>query len=84
MLFWEDLFPNEIFHCNYELLINDPDNYIKELLNYTGLTHEDPCFSPHLNTRSVTTASAIQVRDKINKSSQNRWDNYKDFFINEY
>ena len=83
MVFWDKLFPNEIFHCDYQTLINDPDNYIKELLNYLDLKHESLCFTPHLNTRSITTASAIQVRDKINKSSLNKWDNYKDFFTNE-
>ena len=39
---------------------------------------DDSYLSPHLNTRSVSTASNIQVRSPINSKSIGGWKNYKE------
>jgi len=39
---------------------------------------DDSYLTPHLNQRSVSTASSVQVRSPINSKSIGGWKNYKD------
>ena len=46
--------------------------------SWLGWHWDDSYLSPHLNTRSVSTASSVQVRSSINSKSTGGWKNYKD------
>ena len=55
----------------------DPYKEIKSLMSWLGWKWDEKYLSPHLNPRSVSTASAIQVRYPINSKSIGGWKNYK-------
>ena len=50
---------------------------IKSLISWLGWDWNDLYLSPHLNQRSVSTASNVQVRSPINSKSIGKWKYYK-------
>ena len=66
-------------------LIEDPKKQIQTLLESCNLSWNNKCLNYHNNKRVIKTASDIQVRKKLYKSSTGLWKNYdkylKDFFI---
>ena len=77
MIFWKNIFKNNIFDIYYEDLISDPDNKIKELIKFCNVEWDDNCLNFHKNKKIVATASLAQVRKPIYKSSIKQWENYK-------
>ena len=71
-------FSSTIYDLNYDLLVRNPTKEIKSLICWLGWKWDDQYYSPHLNTRSVTTASTVQVRSPINAKSLGGWKNYKE------
>ena len=67
-----------IYDLNYDALVTNPNKEIKDLIAWLGWKWEDSYLSPHLNTRSVSTASSVQVRSPINSKSIDGWKNYKE------
>ena len=67
-----------IYDLNYDLLVSNTNQEIKSLISWLGWKWNDQYLSPHLNKRSVSTASNIQVRSPINSKSVGGWENYKD------
>ena len=68
----------KIYALNYDLLVSDPSNEIKKMITWLGWEWNDFYLTPHLNKRSVSTASNIQVRSPINNNSLGGWKNYRD------
>ncbi len=66
-----------IYTLNYDLLVKNPSIEIKSLISWLGWDWYDSYESPHLNPRSVLTASRVQVRSPINSKSIGGWKNYK-------
>ncbi len=56
----------------------DPNQEIKDLITWLGWKWNEKYLSPHLNPRSVFTASNVQVRSPINSNSIGGWKNYKE------
>jgi len=75
--FWNDMKVN-YYSLNYEELVEDPENQVRNLCNYIGIKFQDNLLNFHKNKRPVHTASFHQVRKPIFKSSINNWRNYKD------
>ena len=71
-------FRAKIYDLNYDSLVSNPDKEIKSLISWLGWKWDDQYLSPHLNSRSVTTASNVQVRSAINSKSIGGWKNYKE------
>ena len=71
-------YKSKIYDLNYDLLVSDPNKEIKSLISWLGWQWDNKYLSPHLNPRSVSTASSIQVRSPINSKSIGGWKNYKD------
>tara|TARA_Y100000739_G_C20418428_1_gene377810 strand:- start:122 stop:754 length:633 start_codon:yes stop_codon:yes gene_type:complete len=71
-------FRNKIYDLNYDLLASNPAHEIKSLISWLGWKWEDQYLLPHLNQRSVTTSSNVQVRSPINAKSIGGWKNYKE------
>ena len=67
-----------IYDLDYELLVKNPDEEIKFLIQWLGWKWDKSYLKPHLNQRSVFTASDVQVRSKINTKSIGSWKNYKE------
>ena len=70
---------DKILKLNYENLTLDPSNVTKQLIQFCGLEWEDQCLEFYKNKNTVKTASVRQVRNKIYKTSNKQWENYKDY-----
>ena len=77
MQHWYRLFPDAIFPSSYEALVSNPTARITEMLAFLGLAPEEDCFHPERSSKSVRTASALQLRNPINASSVGRWKSYE-------
>jgi len=75
---YKNRFKSMIYDLNYDLLVSNPDQEIKSLISWLGWKWDNCYLSPHLNPRSVSTASSVQVRYPINSKSVGGWKNYKE------
>ena len=71
-------FRENIYDLDYDLLVKNPDEEIKCLINWLGWKWNSSYLKPHLNRRTINTASDVQVRSKINSKSIGGWKNYKE------
>ena len=75
--FWQELLPNFVYDLKYEsLIINQKEETIK-LLDFCNLAFEENCLEFHQNKRPIKTASILQVKQPIYRSSINSWKNYE-------
>ena len=77
MDYWKKLLPNYIYDISYEKLINNNLEEIKNLSIFCKLNWEENLTRFYQNERSVDTASALQVRKPIYKTSINYWKNFE-------
>ena len=86
MNFWNEQLGDFILTVNYETLINDPKNQIKDLLNFCDLDFEEKCINFQDNKSPIRTLSANQARKGIYKDSISSYELFKeslaDIFIN--
>lgn len=76
---WRNVLPGSLFEIDYESFIENPEEGIRKLLDFCGLPFEPACLDFHALNRPVATASSMQVRKPIYKSSINHWENYAPF-----
>ena len=79
MEFWEAMLPNRIYNLEYESLTTNQEEETKKLIEHLGLDWENECLLPQNNTRDITTASNIQVRQKVYQGSSQQWKKFKPF-----
>ena len=75
---WESVLPKKMFRVSYEDLIANQEKVSKKMIDFCLLDWEEECLNFHSNKREVNTASAVQVRKPIYKTSVNLWEKYKD------
>ena len=71
--------PETLLDVPYAELIVDQEKWTRRILDFLGLPWDERCLDFHKTVRPVTTASSWQVRQKIYKSSVERWRNYEKF-----
>ena len=64
---------------NYELMVNNFDQYAKNIISHIGLPWDEICLKFYETERQVKTASLNQVRKPIYTSSVGRWKKYEEF-----
>ena len=74
--FWKKTFENDIFTIKYENLIEDSEFQIKNMIKYCDLEWDPDCLNHNLNKSAIKTASIVQARKPIYKSSINLNQNY--------
>ncbi len=74
---WNALYPGKIHTIAYENILEDQEAQTRRLLAFCGLDFEESCLNYHETERVVKTASFLQVRQPIYKSSRDRWKNYR-------
>lgn len=78
MAHWRSVLPpGAMLDVAYEEVVDDLEGQARRLVDYCGLPWDDRCLSFHETRRTVSTASAIQVRQPIFRSSLNRWRKYE-------
>lgn len=68
--------PGRILDVQYEEMVAEPETNLRRVLSFCGLDFEPACLEFHEVKRSVTTASAAQVRKPIYRSSVKRHEKY--------
>ena len=71
--------PGTILEVPYERLVADQEGWTREILDFLELDWSPRCLSFYETQRTVSTASAWQVRQKIYTQSVQRWRNYEKF-----
>jgi hypothetical protein len=66
-----------MLEVDYEETVADLEGVARRLIAFCGLPWEDGCLEFHRSKRAVTTASTIQVRQPVYKTSVGRWRNYE-------
>ncbi len=77
MVFWAKKFPDQIFDLHYEQLTQKQEEETRKLLAFCNLEWEDSCLNFHKTSRTVVTASAAQVRQKMYQGSSDAWHAYE-------
>ncbi len=79
MRHWREVLPAEfILDVQYEQMVAEPEAQIRRLLGFCGLPFEEACMNFHEVKRTVKTASVLQVRQPMYKTSVARWKKYGD------
>jgi tetratricopeptide (TPR) repeat protein len=73
---WHAVMPGVMLEVRYEDLVADPQAQCRRLLEHCRVPWEDQVLDFHNSTKASTTASAMQVRRPIYKSSVQKWRNY--------
>ena len=68
MKYWEE-YGYDRFNLNYEDLVNNPENKIREIISYCDLEWQQNCFEFYKNKKSIKTVSFMQARKPIYKDS---------------
>ena len=79
MSHWNKLYPNKIINFKYEELIENPEDKTKKLLEFCNLKWDENCLNFFKNKRAVATASLVQIRNPIYKTSVKSWKNYEKY-----
>ena len=78
MNYYKNRFKSKIYNFNYDSLVRNPKTEIKSLISWLGWEWRESYLTPHLNARSVSTRSNIEVRSPINSKSIGGWKKYKE------
>jgi tetratricopeptide (TPR) repeat protein len=75
---WHAVLPEgALLDVQYEDLVADNETQARRLIEFCGLEWDDACLDFFKNDRSIKTASVIQVRQPIYKTSLERWKRYE-------
>jgi hypothetical protein len=77
---WRQVIPADRFlEVHYEDLVDQPEIYARQIVEFCGLEWNEACLHPELNKRTVKTPSLWQVRQPVYKSSTERWRKYEEW-----
>jgi len=79
MSHWRRNFGKSILDLDYEKLIENTKEETERLLSFCGLPWENQCLDFYKSKRHVETASSLQVRQPIYKTSVSRWLKFKPY-----
>ncbi len=74
---WQACGHGRIHEVSYEALTADPESEVRHLLSYLELPWHPACLEFHRNRGAVATASTVQVRQPLYRSSVSRWKRYE-------
>ena len=77
MAHWRNVLPSPFLDVDYEETVEDMEGVARRIVKWCGLEWEAGCLRFHETQRPVQTASAIQVRRPLYKTSVGRWKNYE-------
>jgi tetratricopeptide (TPR) repeat protein len=74
---WRGLFPGRFLDISYENTVADLEPNARRLIEFLKLPWEEACLAFHEQQGAVSTASAVQVREKPHTRSVGRWRRYE-------
>lgn len=84
MQFWSETFGERILHVRYEDMVEDLEGQTRRLFSHVDLPFEEQSLNFHQNTNPMRTASVLQVRQPLYKTSVDRWRNHRDILAPLY
>jgi tetratricopeptide (TPR) repeat protein len=79
MQHWRQRFPSRIHDVTYAALATDPAAELKRVTAYLGIEFQPAMLDTESASRSVSTASAVQVRQKPGLPLRPKWQPYRDY-----
>jgi tetratricopeptide (TPR) repeat protein len=79
MAHWRRVLPMPMLEIRYEELVQDPEQYSRQMVEFCQLPWDPVCLQFHENPRLVRTASNLQVRQPIYQRSLGYWKNYEPY-----
>ena len=70
---WRDRFGEQFVDVDYEALVSEPEETLRPVLQYIGLSWNDACLAYFERNSATATASAQQVREAPHARSVGRW-----------
>jgi tetratricopeptide (TPR) repeat protein len=74
---WRTLLGDRLIEVEYETLVADQEGQTRLLLDRLGLPFEQACLQFDQNQAPSTTASSVQVRERVHSESVRRWKRYE-------
>lgn len=74
---WNIALPGKVHRVQYEDLVQDAENQVRQALEHCGLAFEKACLRFHETERNIRTHSAQQVRQPIYTEGVDFWRNYE-------
>ena len=74
---WRKVLPVPLLEVDYEETVADLEGVARKLVAWCGLEWEPACLEFHRAKRPVRTASAVQVRQPVFRTSVGRWKHYE-------
>ena len=74
---WQEVLPVPYLNVDYEEMVDDLEGTVRRIIEWCGLEWEPGCLRFHETRRPIRTASVVQVRQPIYKTSVGRWKNYE-------
>ena len=78
MNYWKSKFKQEIYDIDYENIIKNPEEEIKNLVSFCKLGWNENYLKFYENKKTVSTASLAQVRSPLYKSSIKKWEKFSE------
>ncbi len=80
MAHWRSVLPpGAMLDVSYEDIVDDLEGQARRLIEYCGLPWDDRCITFYSTSRTIKTASAVQVRKPLFRSSLQRWRHYQGY-----
>lgn len=74
---WDAVLPGRVHRVQYEDMVADSEQQIRNLLDYCGLPFEEQCLQFYKTERVVRTPSSEQVRQPIYKDGLEQWRHFE-------
>jgi len=76
MAHWHAAYPGRILDVDYAALTRDPEPVLREVAAFCGLSFDPGMLAMEQRKRGVATASAVQVRNKVEARETPKWAPY--------
>lgn len=76
MAHWHAAYPGRILDVDYAELTRDPEAVMRRVAAFCGIDYLDAMSDPRSSSRAVSTASAVQVRDRVVRREVPKWAPY--------
>lgn len=73
MAHWHALHPGRILDIDYAELTHDPEAVMRKVASFCGIDYIDAMSDPRNSARPVSTASGVQVRDRVVRRQSPKW-----------
>jgi len=79
MAHWHRTWPGRILDVDYARLTREPDAVMREVADFCGIAFDPAMLEHQSRNRGIATASAVQVRGRVEARERPKWEPYRDY-----